>query len=368
MKNFVLVLTVFFLTVAQVPAQFGLGKLKKALDTVTKLSDLDISEEDEIALGESISLKIRSIYGVEQDVDATRYVSLVGLVVADKSDRRDLPYRFIILDSDQINAFAAPGGFIHITRGALASMKDEAELAGVLGHEIGHVTEKHTINGIKKMRGIELAEGQTTLRGNAAVLDKVADQMTDAILAGFGRKEELESDEVGVEFAYDAGYDPNGLMRFLETLKKSNEREDSRSGLFASHPETDERIKKLEKQIRKDLSDERAVLADRYVSNIEYQPASGEIEELAVEGARGVAGGSQGKKEEKKKSRFSLSKLSDPLASGEKQERAEVTGSGAARGVGKEAKEESGPKNPNLVAVQITKDDLKKFKRDGNLS
>jgi beta-barrel assembly-enhancing protease len=150
-------LPLFFLLATPLEAQ--LGRLKKALDKAQKLSDLQINEQDEIALGQGITEKIRARYGVQQDVEATRYVSLVGKVVAAKSSRPRLPYQFIILDSDSVNAFAAPGGYIHITRGALASFKDEAELAGVLGHEIAHITEKHTVKGLQKLRGIELAEG-----------------------------------------------------------------------------------------------------------------------------------------------------------------------------------------------------------------
>ncbi len=361
MKRTILFTSLLAVSMLPLHAQFGLGKLKKAVDTATKLSDLNITEEDEIALGEAISKKVCAAYGVQRDEAATRYVSLVGLAVAAHTDRPKLPYRFIILDSDAVNAFAAPGGIIHITRGALAAMKDEAELAGVLGHEIGHATLKHTVNGIKKQKGIELAEGQTSLSGNAAVLDKVADKMTDAILAGFGRKEELEADEVGVQYAFDTGYDATGLPRFLEVLKARNAGAKSRSGLFASHPETQERIDKLTAQIEKGsmTSAQPNTLASRFSGSIHYasskynldnagQLASGEKQQRAeVTGsgaARGLGdeGGSADAKKEtkteepKKKSRFGLGSLTKPLSSGDKEERAEVTGSGAARGLGDE--------------------------------
>ncbi len=360
MRRMILFASLLVVSMLPLQAQFGLGKIKKAVDTATKLSDLKITEEDEIALGEAISKKVCAAYGVQRDEAATRYVSLVGLAVAAHTDRPKLPYRFIILDSNGVNAFAAPGGIIHITRGALAAMKDEAELAGVLGHEIGHATLKHTVNGIKKQKGIELAEGQTSLSGNAAVLDKVADKMTDAILAGFGRKEELEADEVGVKYAFDTGYDATGLPRFLEVLKARNAGAKSRSGLFASHPETQERIDKLTAQIEKGsmTSASPNTLAARFNSSIQYtsskynldnsgQLKSGEKQERAeVTGsgaARGLGdeGGSADAKTEKteepkKKSRFGLGSLTKPLSSGDKEERAEVTGSGAARGLGDE--------------------------------
>ncbi len=322
-------------------SQFGIGKLKRALDTAQKVSEMNISEEDEIALGERVSANIRNHFGVVQDEKTTRYVTLVGLVLAQHGSRPNLEYHFIVLDSGVINAFAAPGGFIHITRGALASMKDEAELAGVLGHEIAHVTQRHTLEGIKKAKGLEIAQGET-LRGSPAVLDKLADNMSEAILAGFGRKEELESDEVGVELASAAGYDPGGLVRFLETLKAANSGSSSKAGLFASHPETDERLKKLDKQIEKEnLAAKSTVrLPERYQSSVSVDSAGSTAAGSGSDEARGLAD-SGGKKEGDGKGGGFLGKLSNPTGSGEKQQRAEVTGTGAGRGVGAETEEKN---------------------------
>ncbi len=354
--------------------QFGLGKLKKALDTGQQISEMNISDEDEIALGEAVSAKIRARFGVVQDEAATRYVTLVGLVLTQHSSRPDLPYRFMILDSNSINAFAGPGGFIHITRGALASLKDEAELAGVLGHEIGHVTERHTLQAIKKAKGLEIAQGQT-LRGSAVVLDQLAGKVSEAVLAGFGRKEELESDQIGLKLTSAAGYDPLGLKRFLEVLQAVNEVSTSRSGLFASHPETKERLARIDKQLQKgDLQQSASLkLPERFDKFIQYEFVESVIEEAGTEGARGLASGGKKEqekeeKEEKKKGGW-LSKLKSPLGSGEKQERAEVTGTGAGRAVGAEGEEEvTGPKNPNPVVVNVTRADLQAFKQEAGLS
>jgi len=357
-----------------VHAQFG--KLGKILDKASKkFSDLEITEKEEIELGKAISEKIRTVYGVQQDAEATRYVTLVGMVAAQKSSRPNLPYQFIILDSNSVNAFAAPGGYIHITRGALASMKDEAELAGVLGHEIAHVTEKHTLKGLQKMKGIELAEGQTSLTGNSEVFKKVVDKSSEAILQGFGRAEELDSDRVGVRFSAACGYSPSGLLGFLGTLKSRNESSSAKAGLFASHPETQERIDKLQAQITAEkLADQStAVLAERMHQWIKYELAAPAAGEATVEGARGLAGNQSDQKkkedEQQKKKKGWMSKLSNPLGKGEKKESAEVTGAGASRGVGNEGPEESSgkPKNPAVVAVTITPEDLAKFRGEGKL-
>lgn len=375
MKRFYLGAFLFIILTGPGFAQFG--SLKKALDTAKDISDLNISEEDERALGEAISQRIRNVYGVQQDEAQTRYVTLVGKVVAENSDRPDLDYQFIILDSDSTNAFAAPGGFIHITRGALAMMKSEAELAGVLAHEIIHVTERHTINGIQKAKGIQLADGQTSLTGNTAVFDAFVEKATEAVLQGFGRKEELESDEKGVEVSAKCGYEPHGLVHFLTSLSDRYSQRQNRAGLFASHPETKERIDKLENRIKKKKLEEKGTieLADRFGKNLQYELKEFTGTGAAVEGAMGVAQGSgdekkdEGKEEgkEEKKSGGFMSKLSNPFGGGEKEERAEVTGSAAARGVETEVGTEE-PGNPALVAVIVTAADVKQFKQEGGLS
>lgn len=377
-----------------VPANAQFGKLGNVLSKAKKFSDMQISEADEIALGKAVSEKIRAAYGVQQDADAHRYVTLVGLVVAQRTSRPNLPYQFIILDSNAINAFAAPGGFIHITRGALASFKDEAELAGVLGHEIAHVTEKHTLKGLQKMKGIELAQDQTSLTGNSEVFAKITSKATDAILQGFGRAEELESDQVGVRFAAACGYTPQGLPGFLQTLKAQNESNSAKAGLFASHPETQERIDKLQAQIKNEKLAEQAnvVLAERLHQFIKYQLEKPSEAEASVQGAKGLTGsgsksgsGSQTtdaktqnqtqtqkdqKPEEKKKSGFGLARLKNPFGGGEKKESGEVTGAGAGRGVGKEdpkAADSGKPKNTTVVQVTVSPADVQKFRADGKL-
>jgi predicted Zn-dependent protease len=198
------------------PAFGQLDLLKKAADVGAGLADLKISEEEEIQLGQAISRKIRERYGVVQDRDETRYLSMVGLMVARKTDRPHLPYRFIILDSGSVNAFAVPGGIVQITRGALAAIGSEEEFAGVLGHEVAHITLKHTIKAIKKDKSIDVASSASGLDDNV-LMAKLADRATDMVLAGYGREQEVNSDQAGVVFAAGAGYSQEGLLRFLDS-------------------------------------------------------------------------------------------------------------------------------------------------------
>ena len=127
-----------------------------------------------------------------------------------------------MLDTDGVNAFAAPGGYVHITRGALALIQNEAELAGVLGHEIIHVTEKHTIKSIQKSKAVQMGASET-LSGSSALLERAVTATYDNIVEkGFGREEENESDEKGIALANGVGYAPDGLSAFLTRLKDRN--------------------------------------------------------------------------------------------------------------------------------------------------
>ena len=383
-----LALGLAILVAGPVEAQFGLDKIKKAVDkgleVADHVDDFTFSEDEEVELGQAISQRIRARYGVAQDRDATRYLSLVGLTVAAKSGRAELPWQWIILDSSSVNAFAAPGGVVHVTRGALAVMDSEAELAGVLGHEIGHIVEKHTIKAIQKSQGMQLAQERTALTAGSALFNALADEAADAILSGFGRSEELEADQVGVVFAARAGYRPTGLVDFLQTLAAINAGSSSKAGLYRSHPETEERIKKINKTIRKDSLVGGETLAARYTSSISYDSNSGTTGGSAVEGARGVAGSDEapptetadesvdaeeGNTEEEQGGRFSLAKLKNPFTMGDEEESAEVSGAGAGRAIGDEGDDEdSGPKNPQTVVVQISPEEVSKFIQEGGLS
>src|SRR4029079_11065040 len=137
--------------------------------------DLNITEDEEITIGADVSLKIRQRFGVVQDPAVHKYVTLVGTIVAQQTERPTLPWTFIVLDTDGVNAFASPGGFVHITRGALGLIKNEAELAGVLGHEITHVTHKHTVNAIKKNKAVALGASES-LSDRGVLLDKIANR------------------------------------------------------------------------------------------------------------------------------------------------------------------------------------------------
>ena len=220
-------------------------------------------------MASDISTKLRDRYGVVQDKAVHRYVTLVGSVLVSASARPNLSWTFVVLDTDAVNAFAAPGGFVHITRGALALMENEAELANVLAHEIAHVTSKHTVKAIQKAKAINLG-AQATRR---EVLSQAADRGYVILLENnFDRGDEMEADKIGITLANGAGYAPTGLGSFLTRLSERNKGLKDRSGLFASHPETKARMDSLANAISSGKLGAFATVAARYDQFITYQP------------------------------------------------------------------------------------------------
>jgi predicted Zn-dependent protease len=352
------------------------GQLGSIFKKAQQVHDLEISDEDEQKIGAGVSEKIRARYGVVQDPAIHKYVELVGLTLTAHSSRPNLPWKFIVLDTDGVNALAAPGGYIHITRGALSLMKNEAELADVLGHEIIHVTEKHTVRAIQKGKAVQMGANET-MANSPALLGKLVDKATDAVMAGFGRTEELEADEKGLVVAAAAGYDPKGLGAFLTTISARNKNATTKQGLFASHPEMDERLKKLEKEIAEQRLSGSVVMEGRFHENMKFRPVDQAAIATVTKGAAGLAGdsGDSGQKKsddkpaddgKKKKGGFGLGKLM--TASGPEQKSAEGTSGAAARGVTDSERDARGGSNPAMVSVKVTAAELTAFKKEGKLS
>ena len=351
------------------------GQLGSVLKHAQQVHDLEINDEDEQRIGAGVSEKIRARYGVVQDPAIHKYVELVGLTLTAHSSRPNLPWKFIVLDTDGVNALAAPGGYIHITRGALSLMKNEAELADVLGHEIIHVTEKHTIRAIQKGKAVQMGANET-MANNPALLGKLVDKATEAVMAGFGRSEELEADDKGIVVSAAAGYDPNGLGAFLTTLSERNKNSTTKQGLFASHPEMDERLKKLDQTIAAKKLQGAVVMEARFHENVKYKPVDQAAIAGVTKGAAGLAGdsGDSQKKSDdkpaedgkKKKGGFGLGKLMS--SSGSEQKSAENTSGASARGVTDTERDAKGGSNPAMVSVKVTAAELVAFKKEGKLS
>jgi beta-barrel assembly-enhancing protease len=357
------------------PVEAQLGQIQRGVKRVQQIQDIHISDAEEQKLGEMVSQRIRQRFGVVQDPEVHRYVTLVGTLVAEASARPNLPWRFIVLDTDAVNAFAAPGGVVHITRGALALMEDEAELAGVLGHEVGHVASKHTIEAIQKNRMIQMGADEA-LSNRGLFLDQLAHRTYELVIENsFDRDDELSADRNGVLMANQAGYAPDGLAIFLTRLAERNQGATERRGLFASHPEMKERLDRIARQIAAEKLAATARVAARFEAHVVYEPVPQAAIALVELGAAGLAGGGTNdsskaaeeevKPEEKepeprRRRGFGIARLTQPA--GSERQSAQVMGSGGARGVDPDRDATGGP-NPAVVRVTVTAADLAEFRK-----
>ena len=366
----------FALTIGAGPAfaQFGrLNEIAKKAETVKKIADLKVTDAEEHQIGQTVSDKIVETFGVYQDANVTKYVTLVGAVLAQGSTRPALDWQFVVLDTEGVNAFAAPGGFIHITKGLLGLMKNEAELAGVLAHEITHVTEKHTVNAIQTGDTVKVASDEVGSSGGMTqgLLTKLAEKAYSDILNNrFSRKDEGEADEKGVQLANKVGYAPNGLTTALTKLADRNKDVQEPNGLFASHPQIKDRIAKIDGFIKEKKLTATATVQARYAKNITFDAKPASAVATVAEGSRGLAGGEEKKpadgdktaekKEEPKKSGGMFSKLRP--GGGSQAQQSQTVASAGARGVNPDRDAVGGP-NKKRVPVKIGPGDIAEFQK-----
>ncbi len=207
------------------------------------------SEETEVSIGKKANKDVSKIYGIYDDKVLQEYVNRVGQKLVDALDEPTFKFYFKVVDSSEINAFALPGGYVYVTRGLLANMNSEAELAGVLGHEIGHVTSHHGVKQLTKSLGLTLLSlgGVIANPKEGGKWLMVSQALSSQILLGYGREAELESDALGLLNAYQSGYDPKQLINFLRGLKfKEMMTGQTYHSFQSTHPETKNRIIRAE--------------------------------------------------------------------------------------------------------------------------
>lgn len=212
-------------------------------------SALPIGPEKEREIGFGIAVTVAGHYPLAQDRELNRYVNLVGQAVARQSSRYgEVAFRFGVLETEDVNAFAAPGGYIFVTRGALGLMDTEAVLAGVLAHEVAHVDQKHVLDEIRRSSVMESVQEESRLDG--AVLDQIAELGGSLLFTGLGREDKMEADSLGVLYATATGYQAGGLARFLERLVEAEASpSDGMQEWLATHPSTSERLTVLTAQL-----------------------------------------------------------------------------------------------------------------------
>ncbi len=222
--------------------------LSCAVNPVTGRRDFVlISEDQEIGIGRNNDPEILQKFGYYPNPVLQHYVRSIGETLAHLSQRPDLPFHFKVVDSPAINAFALPGGYVYVTRGILALLNDEAELAGVLGHEIGHVAERHSVQQLSAAMGLQLTSLalSTAVQGGSG-MQQLSNLLLTGIFHGYGRKKEFRADSLGQDYMTRAGYDPFAAVDFLRALKRTEPApgDPVTHWLTATHPYASERIEK----------------------------------------------------------------------------------------------------------------------------
>lgn len=205
------------------------------------------SRAEEVALGREITGNLLGAAPLVKDSALQKYVNQVGRWVASQSERPDLPWHFGVIESEDLNAFAAPGGWVLLTKGLYRQLKNEAELAGVLGHEIGHVVKKHQLKLIQKQQLISLGAGVLggKLGANDQTIRKVIGSGAEICARSLDKDAEYEADRIGVVLAARAGYEPYGLPEVLQVLGSAGKGDSRVSLLFKTHPHPDDRLARL---------------------------------------------------------------------------------------------------------------------------
>ena len=216
-----------------------------------KISDINIfTDAQEVQLGKQFSREIEKEIKIYSDPVVTAYIDQLGQHLASYSQRRNITYHFKVVNTEDVNAFAVPGGYLYVNIGLIRTAENESELAGVIGHEIGHVVGKHGAKqmtrqiGLAAMAQLALGEDQSKLK------QMVAGLAANGVLMKYSRDAEREADIYAVQEMYDAGIDPEGMATFFEKLRSLQKSKPSMlQQMFATHPLTTERITAVRSQI-----------------------------------------------------------------------------------------------------------------------
>lgn len=244
-----------------------------------------MSERQELELGRSYSQEIAKQYPRYADEKLQAYVQQVGERVASHSHRSELSYHFTVIDSPDINAFALPGGYIYIHRGLLAYLSSEAQLAAVLGHEVGHVTARHSVQQQSQSQAWGILGQAVAIGTGVGAAGDVTSALGSAFVRGYGRDMELQADGLGAQYLARAGYDPQAMIEVVEVLKSQDDyaRDEaakagkpaptsSYHGIFDTHPGNDQRLQQVIGPARALVTGRQVVNRDVYLQHIDGMP------------------------------------------------------------------------------------------------
>lgn len=271
------------------PLEKPKGKKRKAKYDITKIGQRGIggglnlySLETERAMGRDLAMQVERQVRLISDPVVTEYVNRVGQNIVRNSDAK-VPFTIKVIDDDQVNAFALPGGYFYVNSGLIMAADSEAALAGVMAHEIAHVAARHATKNATKAEIFNLASIPLIFLGGPAgyVIRQVAGFAVPMSFLKFSRDAEREADLLGIEYEYVAGYDPAEFVNFFEALKareKSNRSIISKA--FATHPMTEDRIKQAQKEIETMLPPKNEYM----VNTSEFDEVKARLEKMTNEG------------------------------------------------------------------------------------
>jgi len=264
-----------------------------ATDPVTGRPGFAKSEAWEIKAGKKYHQQILKQYQVYDDPELQAYLNDIGQRMAKQSHRPDLPFTFTLLDSPEVNAFALPGGFVYVTRGIMAYMNKESHLAGVVGHEIGHVTGRHGAERAAQQQLAQVASVAVAIGTGSGELMQASQMLGGALMSGYGRNQELESDRLGAEYIAQSNYAPDDMIEVIGILKNQElfGREKARAegreyrgyhSLFSTHPKNDTRLQGVIKAAEKFRDTSKPVPDDGRFLRLTNGMSFGESEEQGI--------------------------------------------------------------------------------------
>jgi predicted Zn-dependent protease len=226
-----------------------------------------LNQKDEATFGRSLAISITNQFKVSDDQQLLAYVNYVGRTLVSASEAPDRHYIFGVLETDKIGAFSAPDGYVFVTHGAIKFAKDEAELAGVLGHELTHVIERH---GLKSLQEAMIKDSALKATADAGIqqalpsLNYLGDIITKK---GYDQKQEFAADEGSVKLLIAAGYDPNSFLRYMKRMD-ATQLSDQGGGMMSTHPGIHDRVGKVADQIKDAEVSGGATMKERFRANV----------------------------------------------------------------------------------------------------
>ncbi|MDD2689001.1 MAG: Maf family nucleotide pyrophosphatase [Candidatus Omnitrophica bacterium] len=208
------------------------------------------STDKEVQMGQSIAKEVAKEYKMADDPLIRKRVEDIGQKIAAVSDRKEIDYHFDVIDDEEVNAVSLPGGFVYVNKGLIDNVSSDDELAGVLAHEVGHIVARHSIKKLQAMQGYSILRLLLAVTPQTGEVGGAADAAFTQLMLGYSREDELLADQLGARYTRLAGYDPHGIIKFLDKLQEINKRKPLRPyNYFKTHPYVPDRIREVKQEL-----------------------------------------------------------------------------------------------------------------------